>query len=221
MDIDESKLGVEGAEGSVKDVQDLKNLSPEQIEEMKKKVGQMSPEELQEMVEKQCLFCGISRGEIEAVKVYEDDDFLVVLDVMPAASGHVIVMPKKHFQFMFQMPKGLVSRMFVLVSRVSVGVVNAVKAQGVNVFVAAGLAAGQRVPHVVVHLIPRFENDGLNLGWEGKKVEKGELEKVAKSVGELLEKELAKDADKGKTVKEEKAAKEEAEELLEVPQRVP
>ena len=72
--------------------------SPEKIKALQEKIAKMSPEERQKLMESQCIFCKIVKGEIPARTVYEDDDFIAFLDINPATPGHTLVIPKGHYQ---------------------------------------------------------------------------------------------------------------------------
>lgn len=163
----------------------LKTLSPEQVEFLKKQ-------------EKQCVFCLIKEGKIKARKIYEDKDFVAVLDINPANIGHAIVFPKNHVISVFQ----LNSKIFELVNKLSLKISNAVNAQGLNIFIANGAVAGQKVDHIIIHIIPRFEGDNVNFFWEGKKISDDEMNQIE----DRLKKELSDLSieEKKEEVKEEK-----------------
>jgi len=138
--------------------QELTNEQQEQL----KKFQDLSPEEREKVIQQQCIFCQISTGKIDTIKVYEDSDVLAVLDINPATPGHVLIFPKMHLQFLFQLSDKVRDKLFEISSKISIYLVNAVKAKGVNFYSANGPAAGQRLPHFVFHLIPRYDNDGLS-----------------------------------------------------------
>lgn len=181
-----------------------KNLTPEQLEQLKK-FEQLPPGKKAELLRQQCVFCKIVKKEIETVRIYENDSLMAILDINPANIGHTLIFPKKHIQFLFQLDKDLLKDLFSLASRTSVYLLNSTKAQGINYYIANGLAAGQRVPHLVLHLIPRFEGDGVSFEWQPKDVTKEELEKLAavlKKYFEKSEKEKEKEEEKKKEVEE-------------------
>lgn len=185
-------------------MQQPSKLTKEQILQMKK-FAELPPEKKAELLEKQCIFCQIAKGNVDTIKVYEDKQLLVVLDINPANPGHTLIFPKMHFQFMFQLPGDAQEKLFDIVSKLSIYLVNTVKAKGINFYAANGIAAGQRVPHFVFHLIPRHDNDGLSFEWEPKKADKKELKKIAASLKKDLEKEMEeKGKDKGDRKKIEK-----------------
>lgn len=100
-----------------------------------------------------CIFCRIAQGDIPAMTVYEDDRFLAFLDITPLNKGHVLVVPKEHYRWVWDYPA--VGKYFEVVTRV-------VKAQkkvfGTDFVVSCVI--GEEVPHAHVHVVPRFPDDG-------------------------------------------------------------
>lgn len=115
------------------------------------------------MPEQECIFCGIASGKIPAKKVFEDDKVVAVLDINPAVPGHLLVIPKEHVAVMPQMPVDLVRHVGVIAKKLSHELIKKLGAEGVSVFIANGGAAGQRAPHFMMHVIPRKEDDGVQL----------------------------------------------------------
>lgn len=107
-----------------------------------------------------CIFCRIVRGELSAHKVYEDSETLAFLDIYPMTDGHTLVIPKQHAERLSELPPELVGKLFQTVQRVSAQIVRALGAPALNVGFNDGRAAGQAVPHLHVHIIPRFPGDG-------------------------------------------------------------
>jgi len=108
-----------------------------------------------------CIFCSIVDGDIPARTVHETDDVLAFLDANPLAPpGHTLVIPKAHAQHVGDLDDDLASDLFAAVTELTPRVQAAVDAEGANVGINDGEAAGQEVPHVHVHVIPRFEGDG-------------------------------------------------------------
>lgn len=107
-----------------------------------------------------CVFCRIIDGEIPARTVYEDDDVLAFLDANPLARGHTLVIPKNHHERVADLPAADRDAVFETLGRLTSAVEAAVDADGVTVGMNDGDAAGQEVPHVHGHLVPRFDGDG-------------------------------------------------------------
>ncbi len=112
-----------------------------------------------------CIFCKIVAGQIPCSKVYEDDEVLAFMDIGPIVKGHTLVIPKAHWQDLFDTPPDLVGRV------VAAAQMNGLKADGVNIFQANRKAADQVVPHLHFHVIPRRLADGHHWNWAAKKYE--------------------------------------------------
>ena len=135
-----------------------------------------------------CIFCAIAAGDIPARTVHETDDVLAFLDANPLARGHTLVIPKAHAQHVDDLDDDLASELFAAVSELTPRVQAAVDADGANVGANDGEAAGQEVPHVHVHVIPRFEGDGgaplHAVGGERPDLSDDELDAVADAIAE-------------------------------------
>ncbi|SMO59810.1 HIT family protein [Halorubrum cibi] len=107
-----------------------------------------------------CIFCSIVDGEIPARTVYETDEVLAFLDANPLARGHTLVIPKTHAERVGDLDADAASALFDAVSDLTSRVQDAVDADAANVGINDGEAAGQEVPHVHAHVVPRFEGDG-------------------------------------------------------------
>ncbi|MCK4809011.1 MAG: HIT family protein [Candidatus Aenigmarchaeota archaeon] len=106
-----------------------------------------------------CIFCKIAKREIPAKIVYEDDFAIAFLDISPCAEGHTVVIPKQHFEKFTDMEEKDAGNLFASVQKVAKAVEIAMDAPGSNIGLNNGKAAGQEVPHVHVHIIPRYEGD--------------------------------------------------------------
>jgi histidine triad (HIT) family protein len=107
-----------------------------------------------------CLFCKIIAGKIPSEKVYEDDTVFAFLDVFPASEGHTLVAPKKHFSRFTDMDAESVASLFEAARKITAAVEKAFSAEGSNIGINDGKVAGQEIPHVHVHVIPRRKGDG-------------------------------------------------------------
>ncbi|ADE37322.1 HIT family protein [Methanohalophilus mahii] len=108
----------------------------------------------------ECLFCRIINGKIPSHKVYEDEHAYAFLDIYPTSRGHTVVLPKEHITSFLEMDEERAAELFASVNRIAKQVIKATEATGTNIGINNGLVAGQTVPHVHVHIIPRYENDG-------------------------------------------------------------
>jgi len=107
-----------------------------------------------------CIFCSIVDGEIPSRTVYEDDTVLAFLDVNPLAPGHTLVIPRAHHQRLQDLPDEDASWLYKVAHKLTGAVEEAVDARATTLAVNNGEAAGQEVPHVHCHVVPRFDGDG-------------------------------------------------------------
>lgn len=136
-----------------------------------------------------CLFCRIVKGEIPSAKLFETKTVLAFLDIAPAARGHALVIPKKHFETLKEVPEKELRELIVAVKHVAGAVVDAAGADGFNVIQSNSTAAGQAIPHVHFHIIPRKEGDELSFEWEHIELDKEELAALTEKVkGKMEEK---------------------------------
>lgn len=112
-----------------------------------------------------CVFCKIVDGVIPSTKLFEDDDFMIMLDIGPATFGHALILPKNHYANLYEMPEELLAKAICLAKVFGEKLVNALGADGLNLVQNNGLAAGQTVFHYHMHLIPRYEADGVGELW--------------------------------------------------------
>ncbi len=106
-----------------------------------------------------CVFCAICAGDLPACKVYEDDDTLALMDINPITNGHVLVIPKAHYRDVAETPVAVLERLIAVVKRIAVAQQAGMHADGVNVTQANGEVAGQVIPHIHFHVIPRLKDD--------------------------------------------------------------
>lgn len=107
-----------------------------------------------------CLFCSIARKEIPAKIVYEDADTLAFLDIHPRAMGHTIIIPKTHAENIVTADDALTISTFLTVRKIAGILNNTLKPEGFTIGINHGSVSGQTVPHVHVHVIPRYIGDG-------------------------------------------------------------
>ncbi len=134
-----------------------------------------------------CIFCKIVNGEIPAVKVLDEDKVLAFMDINPASRGHMLVVPKNHAENIFEIQEGDFSAVMGAVRRCAGAVKEALGAEGITVLQLNGRASDQLVPHLHVHIMPRWENDGMSVSqWEMGKGDIEELQGIAHRVQEYL-----------------------------------
>ena len=113
------------------------------------------------MEKNECIFCKIVNGVMDGERVYEDDNFLGILDANPRAEGHTLIIPKKHFRNLLDMPTSMGNELLEAIKKVSLKLIEEGKGEGVNVFSNNEEVAGQLVMHTHVHIIPRKKDDNL------------------------------------------------------------
>ena len=119
-----------------------------------------------------CVFCKIVAQQLPANIVYEDEEIIAFLDIRPINPGHTLVIPKNHAASLKELDSELGGRLFQVAGRIAAALrKSGLRVEGINVWLADGKAAFQEVPHIHIHVIPRFEGDGLRLqtgpGMEG------------------------------------------------------
>ncbi len=127
-----------------------------------------------------CVFCKIIGGEIPSTKIWEDKDFLAFLDINPINSGHTLVIPKKHIDYVFDMGEPEYSNIFKAAKRLAGPIKEATGARRVGVMIEGSL-----VPHVHVHLVPLHGGGELSFA-RAKKATPEELNQLAQKIIERL-----------------------------------
>lgn len=134
-----------------------------------------------------CEFCRIVKREAAAVVVYEDEETVAFMDKEPFNPGHTLVVPKKHYKYITDMPEEEVGSLFRVVSRLARAVFRASGADGLNLGQSNGEAASQQILHVHVHVIPRFKGDTEHGMFPSRKrLSAGELEESGRRIQEAL-----------------------------------
>lgn len=133
-----------------------------------------------------CIFCRIVAAEIPAFVVLEDENVLAFLDVAPLSEGHVLIIPRDHYSDLPSLPQSLCAAMMSLLPRMGSALLSVTGASGFNVLVNNGSAAGQVVPHVHVHLVPRVSGDGLGYRWNAGKYGVGRADHLADAYQKTL-----------------------------------
>ncbi|MDO8592446.1 MAG: HIT family protein [bacterium] len=128
-----------------------------------------------------CIFCKIISGEVPSLKVYEDEFTLAFLDINPVNPGHTLVVPKKHLVNFEDADEETLCRLIKIVKKVGFSLKNNLSAPGYNVAVNNDPIAGQVVPHLHFHVIPRKENDNIKL-WPQRSYAGGEATEILKKI---------------------------------------
>ena len=109
-----------------------------------------------------CIFCKIVKGEIPCYKVYEDDDFIAFLDIKPINEGHTLVIPKKHYRWVWDVNN--FGDYWEFAGKVAKRLIKNLNAEIVNF-----VTMGKDVPHAHIHIVPRYMGDGLGEVPDGSK----------------------------------------------------
>ena len=134
-----------------------------------------------------CPFCGIASGKIPASIVYEDDTVLAFMDLNPASIGHTLVVPREHWENIYEVPEKLLAELAAVVKRVCVAVKKTVDADGIKVVQLNGRAAGQMVMHLHFHVIPAVSKAEGVMEHRGRFTpERKDLDELARKIRENL-----------------------------------
>ena len=134
-----------------------------------------------------CVFCNIVAGQIPSAKVHEDELTLAFMDIGEVNPGHVLVAAKPHVENIFGLDYTLAAAVFRTAARVARAVQKAYSPEGVTLYQANGSAAGQTVFHFHLHLVPRYDKDGMRLTWPTKNPPREQLEANAAKLRAALE----------------------------------
>ncbi|MDI6720945.1 MAG: HIT family protein [Candidatus Aenigmarchaeota archaeon] len=129
-----------------------------------------------------CLFCKIVKKEIPARVVYNDSDTIAFLDINPANPGHVLVVPKKHHEMIMDADDDMLKKSVLVVRELSKKIMEEMKADGINVVQNNGKHAGQLVPHVHFHIIPRFPEDMVVISYKRSQIEDKKMDEIRKKL---------------------------------------
>ncbi len=132
-----------------------------------------------------CIFCKIIKGEVPCYKIYEDDSILAFLDIAPVNPGHTLIIPKKHYIDLLELPEIEAQKLISKIKIIAPAVISGLGAKGFNLNLNNGKVAGQQVAHFHWHIIPRFEGDSREL-WHGKSYNEGEAELIVKKIKNLI-----------------------------------
>ncbi len=123
--------------------------------------------------EEVCVFCSIVAGASSCERIFEDSATLAFMDIHPAHEGHCLVIPKAHIEKIFEMPPEAFAAVAASVVKVARAVDEVLRPGGLSVLQANGALAGQTVPHVHVHVLPRRAGDNLPINWDRERTDAG------------------------------------------------
>jgi histidine triad (HIT) family protein len=133
-----------------------------------------------------CIFCKIVAGEIPAAKVYESKKFFAFLDISPCNKGHTLIIPRQHYESLEEMPDEDGKEFGELQVKLGKAVAKVTNAEGFNLLLNNGKAAGQEVMHTHMHIQPRFSADTFHYKWTHTSYEEGEMDKFREEIEKAL-----------------------------------
>lgn len=131
-----------------------------------------------------CIFCKLANGEIPTNTIYEDDDFRVILDNGPATRGHALILPKDHWENLYELPDETAASVMKLAKKLAIRLRDRLHADGLNIVQNNGSVAGQTVMHYHLHLIPRYSDDGQHILWDPTAPSAEELSALCRELAE-------------------------------------
>ncbi|WP_029323632.1 HIT family protein [Butyrivibrio sp. AE3004] len=134
------------------------------------------------MKDSNCIFCKLANGDIPTNSIYEDDMFNVILDNGPATKGHCLILPKDHYENLFELPDETAAEAIKLAKKLATRLKDKLSADGINLVQNNGSAAGQTVNHFHLHIIPRYENDGQHILWKPTEPSSEELKNLCENL---------------------------------------
>lgn len=129
-----------------------------------------------------CVFCRIRDGQIPAMKVYDDERTLAIMDINPLNRGHCLVITKTHAATLYDAEPVDLQALIVTVRRIAKAIRSTLNPDGLNLLQANGPAAFQSVPHLHVHLIPRWTGDGKGFDWKLVPGDRAEIVAVGEQI---------------------------------------
>lgn len=129
-----------------------------------------------------CIFCRILADELPSERLLETDSHIVILDIQPVRPGHALIVSRRHVETLTDADAALCGEMMTTAQRVAPAVLQATGNEGFNLVINNGSMAGQLIPHLHFHIIPRAGDDGIRFGWRQKKYEDGKMAEVGAAI---------------------------------------
>lgn len=137
-----------------------------------------------------CIFCQIIKKELPASLVFEDEQTIAFLDINPINEGHILIIPKLHYERFTQLDNELAGHLFKVGQKILKAIENSeLKCEGSNLFLSDGSVAGQEVMHSHLHILPRFKNDGQRVGFLASisnQSSRKQLDEIAKKISAFI-----------------------------------
>lgn len=138
--------------------------------------------------EEKCIFCNIAKGKIKARKIYSDDKITAFLDINPANPGHVLIIPNKHVLMFPLLDDSLVGYIFAMAKNISLIMLKVLGSKGSTILIGNGAIAGQKAPHAILHLIPRYPDDDIGLVPPIKQIDDKKIKELRAALTEAMKK---------------------------------
>lgn len=148
------------------------------------------------MEEEKCIFCMIASKKVPAKEIYEDPMIMGVLDINPASKGHVIMIPKKHYNNIYEMPQEEFLQYLSVARAVGYAILLSLAPNNVEMLYTKELTKGSVTPHALIHLIPRYNDDTVNHVWQPQKMEENDFTAVENAIKSAIEKVKSTDVQK-------------------------
>ena len=128
-----------------------------------------------------CIFCKLANGVFPTNSIYEDEDFNVILDASPATKGHALILPKEHYDNVYEMPDALLEKTIKLAKKIIQKETDVLGCDGYNIVQNNGEAAGQTVFHFHMHLIPRYKEKNMPMvTWKPNEFPEEEMKDICR-----------------------------------------
>ncbi len=140
-------------------------------------------------MEKECIFCKISANTLKASVVFENEHIIAIMDIQPINEGHVLVMPKKCYQLLHQLPIELSQELFRVVAEIEKTLwhIEGISCEGTNILQNNGRSAWQEINHVHFHIIPRFTGDNFKIKYQSKRPTRESLDELSDKIKKVLD----------------------------------
>ncbi len=124
-----------------------------------------------QMKKEECIFCKMIKNKKDIYTVMEGKNYISFLDAYPASLGHALVVPKKHYKNIYEIPKKILADLIVVCKKIAVNYRDKKRVSSINIINSNGKYAQQDVEHFHFHIVPRYESDNIKLYWKNKRDE--------------------------------------------------
>ncbi|MFH1230304.1 MAG: HIT family protein [Planctomycetota bacterium] len=135
-----------------------------------------------------CIFCKIVKGEIPSTKIFEDEHNIAIFDINPITKAHTLFISKEHYDTLLDVPAEKIPLLFVNLPRLVSAILKATGCEGFNIVQNNQRCAGQLIPHLHLHIVPRRPGDQIHFNWYTQPYQKDEMTKFAQIINQELSK---------------------------------